>query len=71
MAETMMLALEGLSRHTSLGLDLSNDDLELVQALSSRHGFKLAGFRSFDKALDPVAWQRYAERFNLATAEPI
>jgi predicted amino acid dehydrogenase len=68
MAETMMLALEGISCHTSLGLDLSNDDLELVQSLSVRHGFMLAGFRSFDKALDPDQWRRYAERFSTATA---
>jgi len=70
MAETMMLALEGEWRHASLGLDLSNDDLELIEGLAGRHGFKLAGLRSFDKALDPQAWQRYAERFQ-AVAEPI
>lgn len=68
MAETMMLALEGISCRTSLALDLSNDDLELVQSLSVRHGFMLAGFRSFDKALDPDQWRRYAERFSTATA---
>lgn len=53
MAETMLLSLGGIATDTSLGLDLDNDDLELLQRLAQTHGFRVTGFRSFDKPLDP------------------
>lgn len=64
MAEVMMMALEQVFRDASLGLDLGNDDLEMFQSLALRHGFRLAGLRSFDKPLEPMQWTRYAAQFN-------
>ena len=69
MAETMLLALGGVARNASLGLDLDNNDLELLQRLAAEHGFKVTGFRSFDKPLDPVRWSRYAAQHAHASAE--
>jgi len=45
------------------------EDLELFQRLSVEHGFRLAGLRSFDKALEPEHWARYIAQFsNQSTA---
>lgn len=56
MAETMMLALERRYENMSIGGDLSEDSLSLVRALAQKHGFKLAGFRSFDRPLPDHVW---------------
>ena len=58
MSETMMLALEGRYEHTSLGADLSLEQLELMRSLARKLGFSLAGFRAFDRPLDPAVWER-------------
>jgi acetylornithine/succinyldiaminopimelate/putrescine aminotransferase/predicted amino acid dehydrogenase len=60
MAETMLLSLGGIERDVSLGLDLDNCDLELLQRLATMHGFRVTSFRSFDKPLDPARWTSYA-----------
>ena len=49
MAETMILALEQRYENFSLGRDLSLDRVKEIAALAHKHGFKLAGFRSFEK----------------------
>ena len=49
MAETMILALEERYESYSLGRDLSLDRVKEIAALAEKHGFKLAGFRSFEK----------------------
>lgn len=69
MAETMMLALGRHRGHASLGLDLEDTDLALVQRLAREHGFALAGLRSFDRAMAPHTWQRYAAQFAQAVGE--
>jgi len=54
MSETMILALEGnpeLFDYT-LGKDVSVDQVRGISALADKHGFGLAGFRSFEKAVD-------------------
>lgn len=58
MSETMMLALEGHYEHTSIGADLSLEHLELMRSLAQKLGFALAGFRAFDRPLDPAVWER-------------
>jgi hypothetical protein len=58
MAETMMLALEGHLRNTSLGTDLAPETLRLLQALADRHGFRVAQLRSFGRPLDGADWNR-------------
>jgi len=49
MAETIILALEERYESYSLGRDLSLDRVKEIAALAEKHGFKLAGFRSFEK----------------------
>lgn len=48
MSETMMLALENRLESFTLGKDVSVEQVEVTQALAKKHGFKLAGFRSFE-----------------------
>ncbi len=51
MSETMMLALEGRYESFTLGKDVSVEQVEEITRLARKHGFKLAGFRSFEKAV--------------------
>lgn len=51
MAETMILALEKRYEHFTLGRDLTVKQVETIDQLAKKHGFKLAGFRSFERAL--------------------
>jgi predicted amino acid dehydrogenase len=51
MAETMILALEGRYESFSLGKELELDKVREIGRLATKHGFKLAGFRSFEKAV--------------------
>lgn len=53
MSETMMLALEDRPESFTVGKDVSLDQVEETQRLAAKHGFKLAGFRSFEKAVTP------------------
>lgn len=49
MAETMLLALERKWENFTLGRDITLEQVEEIQRLADRHGFKLAGFRSFER----------------------
>jgi predicted amino acid dehydrogenase len=51
MSETMMLALEGRIESFTLGKEVSLKQVQTTQALARKHGFRLAGFRSFERAL--------------------
>ncbi len=51
MAETMILALEGRYENFSLGREMSVEKIDEISALAAKHGFKLAGFRSFERAV--------------------
>ena len=60
MSETMILALEedpSLYSFT-LGKDVSVEQVEKITALAEKHGFELAGFRSFEHAVDDAAIAR-------------
>jgi predicted amino acid dehydrogenase len=52
MSETMMLALEGRYESFTLGKEVSVAQAEETRRLAGRHGFRLAGFRSFEAAVD-------------------
>jgi acetylornithine/succinyldiaminopimelate/putrescine aminotransferase/predicted amino acid dehydrogenase len=58
MSETMMLALEHRYEHFSLGVDITIDTIQYFRDLAEKHGFKLAGFRSFDRPLDPETFAK-------------
>lgn len=51
MAETMILALEKKYESYTLGRDLSVEQVEKINRLAKKHGFRVAGFRSFEKAV--------------------
>lgn len=53
MAETMILALEGRSENFTLGRELTVKQIETISELGRKHGFRLAGLRSFERALRP------------------
>ncbi|MDK2820587.1 MAG: hypothetical protein PWP31_552 [Clostridia bacterium] len=48
MAETMILALEGKIENFTLGRDLTVEQIDTINKLAKKHGFKVAGFRSFE-----------------------
>ncbi|MBP2655841.1 MAG: hemA 2 [Firmicutes bacterium] len=49
MAETMILALEKRYENFTLGRELTVKQIQTIEKLAAKHGFKLAGFRSFDR----------------------
>ena len=51
MSETMMLALDGRYESLTLGKTVSPEQVQTTQTLAKKHGFKLAGYRSFEKAV--------------------
>lgn len=51
MAETMILAMEGRIENYSLGRDLTVEQVDTIAKLAKKHGFKLGGFRSFERAV--------------------
>jgi predicted amino acid dehydrogenase len=65
MAETMILALEERYESFSLGRDLSIERVREIGALAEKHGFKLAGFRSFEKQVT----EEYIERVRRAAGK--
>ncbi|MFQ3669776.1 MAG: hypothetical protein SNJ61_12945, partial [Fimbriimonadaceae bacterium] len=52
MAETMLLALEHRSEAYTTGKDVSEHQVRETLGWASKHGFKLAGFRTFERAVD-------------------
>lgn len=58
MSETMMLALEGRIENFTLGKDVSVEQVDEITRLAHKHGFELAGFRSFERAVDEEAIDR-------------
>lgn len=51
MAETIILALEGRFENYSLGRGIKLEKVEEINRLAKKHGFQLAGFRSFEQFL--------------------
>lgn len=51
MAETMILALEKRYENFSLGRSLDVNKVDIISRLAAKHGFSLAGFRNFERAI--------------------
>lgn len=51
MAETMALALEGRFEDYTLGKQLTAERVNEIARIAGKHGFRLSGFRSFEKAV--------------------
>ncbi len=58
MCETMMLALEGRAENFTLGKDVSVEQVDEITRIATKHGFRLAGFRSFERAVGEEAIDR-------------
>jgi hypothetical protein len=57
----MLLALEGRCESFTLGKDVSLEQVEETQRMAARHGFRLAGFRSFERAVSEETIARVRE----------
>ena len=68
MSETMMLALEGKIENFTLGKDVSVEQVQETIRLADKHGFELAGFRSFEKAVEEEAFDRARAALKLRTS---
>jgi predicted amino acid dehydrogenase len=68
MAETMALALEGRWESYTLGKDLNVAQVEEMARLAAKHGFKLGGFRSFERAVTPEQIERVRQAARQAQA---
>lgn len=55
MAETMILALEGRYESFTLGRHITVRQIEIISELGRKHGFKLAGLRSFEQPVSDEA----------------
>jgi len=53
-----MLALEGRYENFTLGKDVSVEQAEETRRLADRHGFKLAGYRSFEREVNQETIER-------------
>jgi len=69
MAETILLALEGRWESYTLGRDLTIQQVEEIGAIAQKHGFQLAGFRSFERPVNDTAIRRVREAGSL-TRQP-
>ncbi len=49
MAETMALTLEGRFENYTLGKQITRAQVDEITAIADRHGFRLSGFRSFER----------------------
>jgi fatty aldehyde-generating acyl-ACP reductase len=58
MSETIMLALDGRYESFTLGKDVSIAQAEETTRLAQKHGFKLAGYRSFEREVTQETIER-------------
>lgn len=72
MAETMALTLEGRYEDYTVGKDISLERAQEIGQIAVKHGFKLSGFRSFEKPVSMETIDRVRERaaHNLKTWSP-
>jgi fatty aldehyde-generating acyl-ACP reductase len=53
MAETIALTLEGRFQDYTLGKHLTRDRVDEIGVIAKKHGFRLSGFRSFEREVTP------------------
>lgn len=51
MAETMVLSLENRYESFTLGKHITLSQVQTIDTIATKHGFKLGGFRSFERAI--------------------
>ena len=65
MAETMALALEGRYEDYTIGKDIQLERALEISEIATRHGFRLSGFRSFEKAVTQETIDRVKEQAHM------
>lgn len=70
MAETMILALEGRYENFSLGRVLDLERIQEISELARRHGFQLAGLRSFERPVSDETFERVRRLAGFASQAP-
>ncbi|MBN1451959.1 MAG: hypothetical protein JW963_13170 [Anaerolineales bacterium] len=53
MAETIALTLEGRFEDYTLGKHITRERVDEITAIAEKHGFRLSGFRSFEREVSP------------------
>lgn len=66
MAETMILALEKRYESFTLGRHLTVKQILLIDSLAKKHGFKLAGLRSFEREVTADEIKKISQAADLA-----
>jgi predicted amino acid dehydrogenase len=66
MAETMALALDGRYESYTLGKDITVEQVMAIEHIARRHGFKLGGFRSFERAVTDEQIERIKQNVQRA-----
>ena len=62
MAETITLALEGRFADYTLGKDITRQRVDEITAMAEKHGFRLSGFRSFEREVTEEQIERVRRR---------
>ncbi|MCY0878966.1 MAG: NAD(P)H-binding protein [Firmicutes bacterium] len=68
MAETMILALEGRLECFTLGPTVEVSRVKDIQRMARKHGFQMAGFRRFERAIDDAEIDRIRRAAKSASA---
>jgi len=68
MAETMMLSLEGRYESYSIGKEISIEKVKETMSFAEKHGFRLAGLRSFEKKISDAHINKIRENARLRVA---
>jgi fatty aldehyde-generating acyl-ACP reductase len=73
MAETMALALEGRYEDYTIGKEIEIEQAQEIGGIARKHGFRLAGFRTFEKPVteEHIARVREKAAQNRKTWSPI
>lgn len=64
-AETILLALEHRYENFTLGKDISLTQVEEISAVARKHGFRLSGFRRFERAISDAEVDRIRQAAHL------
>ncbi len=68
MAETMILALDNRYESFTLGKDIRVERVEEITRLAEKHGFRLGGFRSFERPVTDEQIERLREKTRRGSA---
>ena len=67
----MALALEGRYESYTLGKDLTVEQVTAIEQIAQRHGFRLGGFRSFERAVTDEQIERIKRQSAAGRCAPL